>query len=49
MTLDRTGELKHIHAPVNQDLEITEITDRVSKQGGPASDFHNVMDTKLRF
>ena len=41
-TLDRMGELKHIHAPVNQDLEITEITDRVTKQGGPALMFHNV-------
>ena len=40
--LDRMGELKHIHAPVSQDLEITEITDRVSKHGGPALLFHNV-------
>lgn len=44
--LDRTGELKHIHAPVNQDLEITEITDRVSKQEGPALLFHNVIGHK---
>lgn len=40
--LDRIGELKHIHAPVSRDLEITEITDRISKQGGPALLFHNV-------
>jgi 4-hydroxy-3-polyprenylbenzoate decarboxylase len=44
--LDRTGELKHIHAPVSQDLEITEITDRVSKQEGPALLFHNVIGHK---
>jgi 4-hydroxy-3-polyprenylbenzoate decarboxylase len=42
-TLDRLGEIKHIHAPVNQDLEITEITDRVTKQDGPALMFHNVI------
>ena len=40
--LDRMGEIKHIHAPVSQDLEIAEITDRISKQGGPALLFHNV-------
>jgi 4-hydroxy-3-polyprenylbenzoate decarboxylase len=44
--LDRFGELKHIHAPVSQDLEITEITDRVSKQEGPALLFHNVIGHK---
>ncbi len=44
--LDRTGELKHIHAPVSQDLEITEITDRVSKEEGPALLFHNVSGHK---
>lgn len=41
-TLDSMGELKHIHAPVSRDLEITEITDRVSKEGGPALLFHKV-------
>ena len=34
--LDREGELKRILAEVDVDLEITEITDRVSKAGGPA-------------
>jgi 4-hydroxy-3-polyprenylbenzoate decarboxylase len=34
--LDREGELKRIADPVDVDLEITEITDRVSKAGGPA-------------
>jgi 4-hydroxy-3-polyprenylbenzoate decarboxylase len=34
--LEREGELKRITEPVDVDLEITEITDRVSKAGGPA-------------
>jgi 4-hydroxy-3-polyprenylbenzoate decarboxylase len=34
--LEREGELKRISAEVDVDLEITEITDRVSKAGGPA-------------
>ncbi len=34
--LDREGELKRIASEVDVDLEITEITDRVSKSGGPA-------------
>jgi 4-hydroxy-3-polyprenylbenzoate decarboxylase len=40
--LDRVGELKHIHCPVSADLEISEITDRVCKEKGPALLFHNV-------
>ncbi|HKV42939.1 MAG TPA: menaquinone biosynthesis decarboxylase, partial [Blastocatellia bacterium] len=36
------GELKRIGAQVDAELEITEITDRVSKQGGPALLFENV-------
>ena len=35
-TLEAEGELKSINTPVSRDLEITEITDRVSK--GPPSD-----------
>jgi 4-hydroxy-3-polyprenylbenzoate decarboxylase len=31
--LDKAGELKRIHEPVSPRLEITEITDRVSKSG----------------
>jgi 4-hydroxy-3-polyprenylbenzoate decarboxylase len=31
--LDKAGELKHIHEPVDPILEIAEITDRVSKWG----------------
>ena len=34
--LEREGELKHISAEVDPVLEITEITDRVTKAGGPA-------------
>jgi 4-hydroxy-3-polyprenylbenzoate decarboxylase len=34
--LEREGELKRIDVDVDVDLEITEITDRVSKAGGPA-------------
>jgi 4-hydroxy-3-polyprenylbenzoate decarboxylase len=40
--LERRGELKRIAAPVSQDLEITEIADRVVKAGGPALLFENV-------
>ncbi|HTV56743.1 MAG TPA: menaquinone biosynthesis decarboxylase [Terriglobia bacterium] len=34
--LERSKELMRISVPVDVDLEITEITDRVSKSGGPA-------------
>ena len=34
--LESEGELKRISAPVDVELEITEITDRASKAGGPA-------------
>src|SRR5579875_24693 len=34
--LKREQQLKRIRAPIDMDLEITEITDRVSKAGGPA-------------
>jgi 4-hydroxy-3-polyprenylbenzoate decarboxylase len=34
--LERSKELRRISIPVDVDLEITEITDRVSKAGGPA-------------
>lgn len=45
--LEKHGELKRIAAPVSRDLEITEITDRVSKQGGPALLFENVEGTDV--
>ena len=34
--LEREGELRRIGEPIDVDLEVTEITDRVSKSGGPA-------------
>ncbi len=42
-TLEQAGELLRIKAPVNTELEITEITDRVSKSvgGGKALLFEN--------
>lgn len=40
-TLDKTGELVRIKEFVSPHLEITEITDRVSKQNGPALLFEN--------
>ncbi|GAV25342.1 menaquinone biosynthesis decarboxylase [Carboxydothermus islandicus] len=40
--LEKRGELKRIKVPVSPELEITEITDRVSKAYGPALLFENV-------
>lgn len=40
-TLERAGELVRIKTPVSPELEITEITDRVSKNDGPALLFEN--------
>jgi 4-hydroxy-3-polyprenylbenzoate decarboxylase len=40
--LEVAGELRRITEPVSPVLEITEITDRVSKAGGPALLFENV-------
>lgn len=40
--LEKHRELKRIKTPVTRDLEIAEITDRVSKRGGPALLFENV-------
>jgi len=40
-TLEKEGELIRISTPVNPHLEITEITDRVSKKYGPALLFEN--------
>ena len=40
--LDARGDLKRITAMVDSDLEITEITDRMIKSGGPALLFENV-------
>ncbi|MDL1970393.1 MAG: menaquinone biosynthesis decarboxylase [Candidatus Desulfofervidaceae bacterium] len=40
--LEKAGEIKRIKEPVSPYLEITEITDRVCKQYGPALLFENV-------
>ncbi|HUY14237.1 MAG TPA: menaquinone biosynthesis decarboxylase [Terriglobia bacterium] len=44
--LEREKELKRISVPVDVDLEITEITDRVSKRGGPALLFEKPRSAK---
>lgn len=46
-TLEKAGELVRIDAPVDPYLEITEITDRVTKAGGPALLFTNVVGSRL--
>ncbi|MBI4334996.1 MAG: menaquinone biosynthesis decarboxylase [Chloroflexi bacterium] len=45
--LESKGELRRITTPVSQDLEITEIADRVVKQGGPALLFENVSGSNI--
>ena len=44
--LEDKGQLKRITTEVDSDLEITEITDRVSKKVGPALLFENVKGSK---
>ena len=44
--LEKKGELKRITVEVDPELEITEITDRVSKNHGPALLFENVKGSK---
>lgn len=44
--LENEGQLKRITTEVDADLEITEITDRVSKEYGPALLFENVKGSK---
>jgi len=46
--LEQRGELKRIQEPVSPYLEITEITDRVVKAGGPALLFENVVGPSHR-
>jgi 4-hydroxy-3-polyprenylbenzoate decarboxylase len=45
--LEREGELHRVAAEVDPDLEITEITDRVVKSGGPALLFERVKGSEL--
>ena len=40
--LERKGQLRRITAPVDCELEITEIADRMVQSGGPALLFENV-------
>ena len=47
--IDDMGELKRINIPVSSKLEITEITDRVSKAHGPAILFNNVEGSKYPY
>ena len=46
--LRRAGELVEVAAPVDPNLEITEIADRVMKSGGPALLFRNVRGPRHR-
>ena len=41
--LEERGELLRVREPVSRDLEITEISDRLVKKGGPAVLFENVV------
>lgn len=45
--LEKDGELKRVKSPVSAELEITEITDRVSKAHGPALLFENVVGSEF--
>src|SRR5207237_8471533 len=45
--LEREGELVRVGAEVDPHLEITEITDRTVKSGGPALLFENVKGSEL--
>ncbi len=45
--LEVEGELIRIKAPVSADLEITAITDKISKEYGPALLFENVIDSNF--
>jgi 4-hydroxy-3-polyprenylbenzoate decarboxylase len=45
--LERRRQLKRISVEVDPELEITEITDRVSKQGGPALLFERVKGSSI--
>ncbi len=45
--LEREGELKRIHQPINPYLEMTEIADRTLRAGGPALLFENPTGYKI--
>ena len=45
--LERRGQLRRIKAPVDPDLELTAIADRVLAMGGPALLFENVIGSTM--
>ncbi len=45
--LEQKGQLLRITAPVNPDIELAAISDRVLKYGGPALLFENVIGTRM--
>jgi 4-hydroxy-3-polyprenylbenzoate decarboxylase len=45
--LERRGRLRRISAPVNPDLELAAIADRVLSRGGPALLFENVIGSSM--
>jgi 4-hydroxy-3-polyprenylbenzoate decarboxylase len=45
--LERRGQLRRISAPVDPDLELTAIADRVLAMGGPALLFENVIGSSM--
>ena len=45
--IDALGELRRVRAPVDARLEITEIVQRVVREGGPALLFENVEGSTL--
>ena len=45
--LEERDEIKKISAPVDPQFEVTEITDRVVKSGGPALYFSNVKGSSI--
>ncbi len=45
--LEKEGELKRISAEVDWKLEVTEITDRTTKRGGPGLLFENIKGYKM--
>ena len=46
-TLEARGLLKRITLPVRRELEVTEISDRVLRAGGPALLFENIVDSDM--
>lgn len=46
-SLESTGELKRITAPIDPHLEMTEISDRVLRQAGPALLFENPCNSSI--